>query len=95
MAKAIMKRNYQSEIAAIIKQAQREIMYKAMDAIQKRNNRILKLLEQGRPILEQTKGERFERLYELRRHLWMKMEENSKSTADIWNTIQEFCEKED
>lgn len=90
-----MRRNYQSEIDAIIKQAQRDIMYKAMDAIQERNNRIMKLLDQGRPIFEQAYGERFGRLYDQRRLLWMKMEENSKAIATVWDILQEFCEKDD
>lgn len=89
-----MRRNYQSEIAAIIKQAQRDIMYKAMDAIQERNSRIMKLLDQGRPIFEQASGERFGRLYDQRRLLWMKMEENSKAIAAVWDVLQEICEND-
>lgn len=90
-----MRRNYQSEIAAIIKQAQRDILYKTMDTIQERNNRIMKLLDQGRPILEQAYGERFGRIYDQRRLLWMKMEENSKAIAAVWDILHEFCEKDD
>lgn len=90
-----MKKNYQNEIAAIIKQAQRDIMYKAMDAIQERNSQIMKLLDQGRPILEQAYGERFGRLYDQRRLLWMKMEENSKAIAAVWDVLQEICERDD
>lgn len=90
-----MRKNYEKEMAAIIKQAQRDILYKAMDAIQERNNRIMKLLDHGRPIYEQAYGERFGRLYDQRRLLWMKMGENSKAIADVWNILQEFCERDD
>lgn len=90
-----MKKNYQNEIAAIIKQAQRDIMYKAMDAIQERNNRIMKLLHNGMPILEQAYGERWVHLYDKRRLLHMKMEENSKAIAAVWDILQEFCERDD
>lgn len=89
-----MNTNYQKEFDAIIRKAQREILSKAIDAIVERNSRILKILNQGRPIYEQALGERFSRIYELRRMLWMKMEENDKDTALLWDMIQELHKEE-
>lgn len=79
-------------MAAILKKAQRDIMFKAMDAIHERNNQILILLEGGRGIFEQATGARFSNLYDQRRKLRMKMEENSKTIDTIWNIVKTECE---
>lgn len=83
--------NYQNEMAEILQKAQRDIMYKAMDAVQKRNTQILNLLENGRGIFNQTYGDRFQRLYEQRKKLWIKMEENSKTIGTLWNILNTEC----
>ena len=88
-----MNNNYQNEITAIIQQAQRDIIYKAMDAIQVRNNQMMILLEGGRGIFEQATGDRFSKIYEQRRKIWMKMEENSKSINTLWDIVQTECRK--
>lgn len=88
-----MNNNYQNEITAIIQQAQRDIIYKAMDAIQVRNNQMMILLEGGRGIFEQTMGDRFSKIYAQRQKLWMKMEENSKSINTLWEIAKTECVK--
>lgn len=88
-----MNNNYQKEMAAILQMAQRDIMYKAIDAVQERNNQIMKLLNNGREILEQAIGDRFVRIYEQRRKLWMKMDENSKTIGKLWDIAHTECTK--
>lgn len=89
--KKTMNYNYQQEMAEILQKAQRDIMYKAMDAVQKRNTQILNLLENGMGILEQTSGDRFQRIIDQRRKLWIKMEENSKTIGTLWNILNTEC----
>ena len=88
-----MNNNYQNEMAAILQKAQRDIMYKAMDAIQERNDQIMKLLENGRVIFEQAMGARVSEIYAMRQKLWMKMDENRKSIDTLWNIVKTECEK--
>lgn len=82
-----MNNNYQYEMAEILQKAQRDIIYKAMDAIQERNNQMEKLLENGREIYEHALGNRFSRLWEQRDKLWMKMAENRNSISILWDTL--------
>lgn len=88
-----MNNNYQNEFTAIIQQAQRDIIYKAMDAIQVRNNQMMILLEGGRGIFEQATGDRFSKIYEQRRKIWMKMDENRKTIDTLWNIANTECVK--
>lgn len=88
-----MNNNYQNEITAIIQQAQREIIYKAMDAIQERNSQMQKLLDNGRGIYEHAIGKSFGKLYAQREKLWLKMEENSKSINTLWDIANTECVK--
>lgn len=83
-----MNNNYQDEMATILFKAQRDIIYKAMDAIQDRNDKLSKLLENGRGIFEQAIGDRFDRLYKQRNKLWLKMSENSKTMGILWETLR-------
>lgn len=75
-------------MAAILFKAQRDIIYKAMDAIQERNNQIEKLLENGRGIFEQATGDRFDRLSKQRDKLWLKMFENRNTISILWETLR-------
>ena len=88
-----MNNNYQYEKAAILQKAQRDIIYKAIDAIAERNSQMQKLLENGRGIFEHAQGDRFSRIYEQRGKLWMKMEENSKAIGILWDTLNNECVK--
>lgn len=88
-----MNNNYQNEITAIIQQAQRDIIYKAMDAIQERNDQMRKLLENGRGIFHQATGDRFSKIYEQRMKIWMKIDENSKSIGTLRDIANTECVK--
>lgn len=88
-----MNNKYQFEITAIIQQAQRDIIYKAMDAVQERNDQIMRLLANGRGIFEQAKGDRFDELYAQRNKLWMKTDENRKTIDTLWNIANTECVK--
>lgn len=88
-----MNNNYQNEITAIIQQAQRDIIYKAMDAIQARNNQIEKLLENGREIFVHAIGDRFTKIYEQRNKLWTKITENRKTINMLWDIAHTECVK--
>ena len=88
-----MNNNYQNEITAIIQQAQRDIIYKAMDAIQVRNNQMMILLEGGCGIFEQATGDRFSKIYAQRNKLWMKVEENTKTINTLWDIANTECVK--
>lgn len=83
--------NYQQEMAEILQKAQRDIMYKAMDAIQERNDQMTKLLENGREIFEQAMGDHFSKIYAKRQKLWMKIYENRKSIGTLWNILNTEC----
>lgn len=80
-------------MAEILQKAQRDIMYKAIDAVQERNDQINKLLQNGMEIYLQSTGDRFTRLSEQRSKLWMKMFENSKIIGLLWDIAQTECIK--
>lgn len=88
-----MNINYQYEMAEILQKAQRDIIYKAIDAIQERNNQIEKLLENGREIFEHAIGDRFTKIHEQRNKLWIKISENRKAIGILWDTLQNDCVK--
>ena len=88
-----MNNNYQNEITAIIQQAQREIIYNAIDAIQERNDKMMKLLVNGRGIFQQTTGDRFSNMYAQRNKLWMKIKENRKSIYTLCDIANTQCVK--
>lgn len=88
-----MNNKYEREITAIIQQAQRDIMYKAMDAIQVRNNQMMILLEGGRGIFEQATGHRYDKIYEQRKKLWLKIDENRKTIDTLWDIANTECVK--
>lgn len=88
-----MNNNYQNEMVAILQKAQRDIIYKAMDAIQERNDQIAKLLENGFGFFQNAHGDHFTKLNELREKLWIKMTENSKSIGILWDILHNNCVK--
>lgn len=88
-----MNNNYQFEINAIIQQAQRDIIYRAMDAILERNNQMMSLLEGGCGIFEQATGHRFDKIYEQRKKIWLKIEENRKTIGTLWDIANTECVK--
>lgn len=88
-----MNNNYQYETTEILQKAQRDIIYKAIDAIQERNDQIAKLLENGFGFFQNAQGDHFTQLNELRQKLWIKMSENSKSIGILWDTLHNDCVK--
>lgn len=82
-----MNYNYQYEMVEILQKAQRDIIFKAIDAIAERNSQMQKLLENGRGIFDHARGDRFIRIYEQRGKLWLKMEENNRTIGTLWDTL--------
>ncbi len=78
-------------MAAILQKAQRDIIYKAIDAVQERNDQMWKLLNHGHGIFQQAMGDRFSKIYALRQKLWMKMEENRKTMGILWDIVNTDC----
>lgn len=80
-------------MAEILQKAQRDIIYKAIDAIQERNNQIEKLLENGREIFLYARCDRFTRIYEQRNKLWIKITENRNAIGILMDTLHTYCVK--
>lgn len=68
-----MKNEYQKELDAIIKRAQKNILLEVENRLQQRWEQIDRILTNGRPIFEHALGERFNRMYYLRSNLITKM----------------------
>lgn len=78
-----MNNKYQNELDAIIKQAQKEALREVDDRLQHRWEQIDRILTNGRPIFEQTYGDRFLRMYDLRTLLFAKMSTISEAQGVI------------
>ena len=68
-----MKNEYQNELEAIIKRAQRDALNEVNERLQHRWEQIDRILTNGRSIWEQANGDRFNRMFALRRALITKM----------------------
>lgn len=68
-----MKNDYQNEMEAIIKHAQRDALNEVDERLQRRWEQIDRILTNGRSIWEQTNGDRFNRMFALRSILITKM----------------------
>lgn len=75
------------ELMKVVNQAQRDIMYKAMDEIQAKSSQITDLLENGREYMQHAQYERFQRIMEIRQRLWCKVEAYNKSVNCMWDTL--------
>lgn len=82
-----MKNDYQKELDAIIKRAQRDALNEVDERLQRRWEQINRILTNGRPILEQTYGDKFNRMYDLRRTLITKMMILSEAQGVIYETM--------
>lgn len=51
----------------------RQVLQEVVEVMLAKNDAILKLLENGRPVLELAIGDRFERIYNQRQKLWAKI----------------------
>lgn len=79
-----MKNEYQNELEAIIKLAQREALTEVDERLQRRWEQIDRILTNGRSIWEQTYGDRFNRMYALRIALITKMKTLSEAQDMIY-----------
>lgn len=52
----------------------RQVLEEVEEAMWSKHDAIRKLLDNGRPLLETTTGDRFERIYNQRMNLWTKLE---------------------
>lgn len=52
----------------------RQVLEEVTDVMNAKYEAIRKLLDNGRPLLEQASGDRFERIYNQRMKLWTKLE---------------------
>ena len=52
----------------------RQVLEEVTEVMYAKHDAITKLLENGRPLLEQATGDRFERIYNQRMKLWTKLE---------------------
>lgn len=82
-----MENEYLNDLNAIITRAQKDALNEVWDRLQHRWEQINRILTNGRPILEQTYGDRFVRMYDLRSHLLTKMEIISEAQGVIYEII--------
>lgn len=82
-----MKNDYQKEMDAIIKRAQRDALNEVGERLQRRWDQIDRILTNGRSIFEQTYGDKFTRMHYLRSTLITKMLLLSNVQGMIYETI--------
>ena len=68
-----MKNEYLNELDEIIKRAQKDALHEVEKKLWERWNQIDHVLTNGRPIWDQTNGEKSDKMYNLRHSLYMKM----------------------
>lgn len=52
----------------------RQVLYEVAEVMYAKHDAIMKLLDNGRPLLDQAFGDRFESIYNQRMKLWTKLE---------------------
>lgn len=82
-----MKNEYLNDLDAIIKRAQKDALREVDERLDHRWAQIERILTNGRPIWVQTCGDRFDRIYSLRRCLMAKMETISKAKDVIFEIM--------
>ena len=82
-----MKNDYQKELDAIIKRAQRDALNEVEERLQRRWEQIDRILTNGRSIWVQTYGDKFNRMHDLRSTLITKMMTLSEAQGVIYETI--------
>lgn len=85
-----MTNNYELEFTKVVKQAQCDVIYAAMDAIQAENDKMQKILQGGYDIYYHAQGESFYRIHQQRNKIWLKIHTNTKAMDLMWKTLQEF-----
>ena len=61
----------------------RQVLEEVVEVMIAKNDAIMKLLENGRPLLEQSFGDRSESIYNQRMKLWTKIEHISQAISII------------
>lgn len=67
----------------LVKQIRNDLKDEILNDIEKRNEQMRKVLDNGRPIFENTLGDRFSRLHDARSKVWHKIS----MLDDMWTTI--------
>lgn len=70
----------------LVKQIRNDLKDEILEDIEKRNEQMRKVLDNGRPILENTLGDRFSRLYDARMKVWKKIF----MLDEMWSTINRY-----
>lgn len=68
-----MKNEYLNELDEIIKRAQKDALHEVEKKLWERWNQIDHVLTNGRPIWDQTNGDKSDKMYYLRKRLYLKM----------------------
>ena len=61
----------------------RQVLEEVEEVMCAKHDAIIKLLDNGRPLLEQATGDRFERIYNQRMKLWTKLEHISQAVSIV------------
>lgn len=82
-----MKNEYLNDLDAIITRAQKDALREVEDRLQHRWEQIDRILTNGRPIWEQTYGDRFDRMHKLRLQLITRMHTLSEALCVIYEIM--------
>lgn len=70
-------------ISEVAETARREALDEVLKVLVKEINTIIKLMQNGRPILETANGWRFDRLFEMRQRMWSKLGTLNRLYAEV------------
>lgn len=82
-----MKNEYLNELDEIITLAQKKALLEVDDKLQHRWEQIDRILTNGRSIWEQTNGDRFTRMYQLRYNLMTRMQTLGEAQGVIYEIM--------
>lgn len=85
-----MKHNYEFELTKVVKQAQRDVMYAALDAIQAENDNYERILNRGYELWMNSRIEKWDRIRQQRDKIWLKIHTNAKAMDLMWKTLHEL-----
>ena len=85
MEKQDRKRMINKAYNDLVKQIRRDLKDEILDDINKRTEQMRKVLENGRPIYENSIGIRFSRIHDARMNVWNKIN----TLNEMWVTILE------
>ena len=82
-----MKNEYLNDLDPIITRAQKDALQEVKERLQHRWEQIDRILTNGRPICEQTYGDRFVRMNKLRRDLITRMQTLNEAQGLIYEVM--------